>query len=116
MALPKMTAKPSVGKDVQTIRLFYTADVSVLSTTSVTNCLFLSLKLNTCIFYNLTILLLGIYSNKLSIYEHRTSCTEMSLAALFVIATCGNNKNVHQHSMDEHSLCLCNGVLYSTGK
>ena len=52
----------------------------------------------------------------MTIYEHWTSCTQMSIVALLIIATCGNNKNVYQHRMDEQILYLHNGALYSTEK
>lgn len=38
MAKPKMTTKPSVDKDRQEMDLFYAADVSTISTSSMANC------------------------------------------------------------------------------
>lgn len=58
MANPKMITKPSVGKDRQGVDLFYAADMSIISTTSMINYYYL-LKLNICIYCNLAILLLG---------------------------------------------------------
>ena len=36
--------------------------------------------------YNLVILFIGIYTNKLKTYVHKNSCTQMFIAASFIVA------------------------------
>ena len=48
-------------------------------------CCFLS-KLNICLSYDLKIMLFGIYPNKLKTCDHTKRCTQVFIAAVFIIA------------------------------
>ena len=47
-------------------------------------------KLNIFLPYDSAVTLLGIYAKELKIYVHTRTCTQMFIAALFIIAKLGN--------------------------
>ena len=54
--------------------------------TTLENSLSISLKLNIFLLYDPAIVLLGIYPNQLKSYAHTKTCTQMFIAALFIVA------------------------------
>ena len=67
---------PSVGEDVESLKLSYTGGGNVNSTTTLKSIL---------LPYDKVIPLLDIYAREMKAYFHRKPCTQM-LIALFVIA------------------------------